>query len=397
MNKKDKINKGLNEAFSDMAPDILDKILMSDIQPVESLESDLRDEPVFVEKSSKKHGWVPSMAMSVASACAVMVIAVLGILVIPLHNQAVNTVACSITFDVNPSISVGYNKKGDIISINANNKDAEKVVDHINNKIDKKMKNDKKIDMTLSEIKKNGYLKEKSSVVLVSADIDEKNSVSVINNVKSDISTYRKKSDSQFTVVYQEYKNDDKVNELAEKKCISKGKAAYCIKVSKKVKEKPAEIAELSVGKITKKYVQAQKKNKDVDKSIIIDSIDNDNDAKDFDEDAIVVDLNETESDNSEEATVENENESGVDADVINEDETDEYYEYESSNSLEEESGVMNDDKDLEKSEDKYKEETTTKSDKDIFGEKPDDDSRKGVKEKKNNKKSKFTDELSDF
>jgi hypothetical protein len=396
MNKKDKINKGLNEAFSDMAPDILDKILMSDIQPVESLESDLRDEPVFVEKSSKKHGWVPSMAMSIVSACAVMCIAVLGILVIPLHNQAVNTVACSITFDVNPSISIGYNKKGDIISVDANNKDAEKVVDQINNKFDKKMKNDKKIDMTLSAIKKNGYLKEKSSVVLVSADIDEKNSVSVINNVKSDISSYRKKSDSQFTVVYQEYKNDDKVDELAEKKGISKGKAAYCIKVSKTVKEKPAEIAELSVGKITKKYVQAQKKNKKVDKSIIIDAVDDDNEVKDFDEDAIMVDLNETESDNSEETTVEDENE--VNAEIIGEDETDECSEDESANDLEEESCLMNDDIDFEKSEDKYKEEATTKPDKDIFGGKSDDyDSQKGVKEKKNNRKSKITDELSDF
>ncbi|MBE5958318.1 MAG: hypothetical protein E7254_05570 [Lachnospiraceae bacterium] len=332
MNKRDKLQNGLNEAFSDIAPDILDKILMQDIKPVESLENDLRDEPVFKQQKKKSRIWVPSMATSIVSACVIMFVAILGIIIIPMNNKAYNTVACTITFDINPSINIGYNKKGDIIKIEANNKDAVKVVDKINKKLNKKMENSEKIDVAMSVIRKSGYLKNKKSVVLVSANVSEKNSIGVIKGVKSDIATYRENSHSDFTAVYQKYEENEKVDKLAKKKGISKGKAAYCIKVSKEVKEKPVEMAELSVSKITKKYVDATKKNNTEDDTIIVDEYGVE--TPDFDEaETLSVD------------DLEIETESGLESDdvdevILDEFETDENGEVESE-SQEAETGIV--------------------------------------------------------
>ena len=113
MQEKDIRNK-LNQELEQMAPDMLNKILSTPMEPVKD-EKELfgKDRPLFKERKNwKPYLKVPAIALM--SACLVALI----ILLYPMlgMNNKADKMAFSILIDVNPSICIEVNEDGTITS-----------------------------------------------------------------------------------------------------------------------------------------------------------------------------------------------------------------------------------------------------------------------------------------
>ena len=170
MQEKD-IREKLNQELDEMAPDILNKILAQPMEPVKS-EKELfgKNKPLFKEK--KKIGnyfWAPAMTVAVA---ACLIIALLVIKPWALTPTAKANTAFDIMIDVNPSINIKVNKDGTVNKVEAGNKDAKKIVEKVNGKIDKGTSYNKAVKLVIKQLNKEGYLKKDKNAMLLSVVSD---------------------------------------------------------------------------------------------------------------------------------------------------------------------------------------------------------------------------------
>lgn len=246
------IKENLNEAFSDIAPDILGNILQTE-RIEDNIENDLRDEPLFLDDVNEKKKWIPAGVFT----CIIAVLILGSAFMFPRINTVPTQKLATITFDINPSMDIQMNEKGEILKAIANNKDAEEIVAKINKKLEKGNTSEEVLEYAAKQLEKAGYLKDEKAVMLVSANKNEGGSAENLKNIKNIISNYKKSNDKKFVTIYHEYEKTEEVEKLAKKNEISTAKAAYCLKVSEKTDAKIDEICHESISEVTSQLMSS--------------------------------------------------------------------------------------------------------------------------------------------
>ena len=151
MKEKD-IKEILDDKFESMAPDLVNKICENKIEKIKD-ESELfgNDEPLFRKNNKVIFGGIVTAMV----ACIMIVIMVFS----PKQQFKEEKYAFSIIVDVNPSITVQFNKEGCVEKIVAGNKDAKLIVKKLRNKLNEKSKCEDVMNGIIKEISNEGYLK----------------------------------------------------------------------------------------------------------------------------------------------------------------------------------------------------------------------------------------------
>lgn len=246
MQEKD-IREKLNQELEQMAPDMLNKILSTPIEPVKD-EKELfgKDRPLFKdEKNWKQYFKVPAIATLAACFVALIIILypMLGM------NPTEQKVAFSIVVDVNPSISINVNEDGTVKKIKAENKDAKQIVNYVNSELHEEDDYKTAIKLVVKNLKKEGYLKKKKNAMLVSAvSMDKDNDIAEqLKEVKRETNEALETRKIKCKAVYQKVKLSNKIKKVAKNNDVSVGKAALCIELAKQEK--------VSVNKMCKKNI----------------------------------------------------------------------------------------------------------------------------------------------
>lgn len=242
MQEKD-IKQKLNQELEEMAPDILNKILAKPIEPIKS-EKELmgKDKPLFKEKK-KISKYIFAPAITAMAACLIFVI----FLFEPFSPQE-NAMAFSIVIDVNPSITIEVDEEGNVEKLVAGNKDAKKIVRNVNKKIEEDDSYNKVLRKVLKQLNKEGYLKKKDKVMLLSVVADDEIiGQEKVAEVKEKTNAYTEKKNIKCKPVYQSCVVTEEVKKVAKKNNVSVGKAAFCIKIAKKEKVNVDKICKESV------------------------------------------------------------------------------------------------------------------------------------------------------
>ena len=162
-------------------------------------------------------------------ACIMIVIMVFS----PKQQFKEEKYAFSIIVDVNPSITVQFNKEGCVEKIVAGNKDAKLIVKKLRNKLNEKSKCEDVMNGIIKEISNEGYLKKNKNSMLVTVVSDNaKTRKEVLNSVQYNTEKYEIDKGKKFKTIYQDIKVDKKVEKVAKKNNVSLGKAALCIKLA---------------------------------------------------------------------------------------------------------------------------------------------------------------------
>lgn len=235
MQEKD-IRKKLNQELEEMAPELFDKICAEPIEPVKN-ERELfgKNKPLFKEeKKYRKYLWSPIITTAVA--CIAIMIT---LFIYPQLNKQKtlpqSKMAFSITIDVNPSISIEVDEDGKVKAVKSENKDAKKIVEQVNEKIKEGTDYNKAVELVMSQLDENGYLKKKKNAMLVSVVSEDKDAgKETLKDIKNNTKKYQEDKDIKCTTVYQNCVEDDKVKEVAKKNNVSVGKAAFCMKIAEK-------------------------------------------------------------------------------------------------------------------------------------------------------------------
>ena len=239
MKEKD-IKEILDDKFESMAPDLVNKICENKIEKIKD-ESELfgNDEPLFRKNNKVIFGGIVTAMV----ACIMIVIMVFSIIV-----------------DVNPSITVQFNKEGCVEKIVAGNKDAKLIVKKLRNKLNEKSKCEDVMNGIIKEISNEGYLKKNKNSMLVTVVSDNaKTRKEVLNSVQYNTEKYEIDKEKKFKTIYQDIKVDKKVEKVAKKNNVSLGKAALCIKLAEAGKEDYNKLCRKSIntlaGEVEKKGV----------------------------------------------------------------------------------------------------------------------------------------------
>lgn len=246
------IKDNLNQALDDIAPDILNKILVTERITEDNIDNDLREEPLFLDET--EHKLSKRRRVSVFAAM-VLALAMICAAFVPRLTVRSNRVYCSITVDINPSINLHMNKNGQVIKVDANNNDGTQIAKQISKNIAEDYYAEDAVNDVLLKLRDAGYLDKKNATMLISSDKSYKGSSQGISTVRNAINRIKNENNDNFVTVYQEYKQNKQVDKIAEDNDISVAKAAYCLKISEKTKESCDKLCKESIAKITKKIV----------------------------------------------------------------------------------------------------------------------------------------------
>ncbi|MFQ9515645.1 MAG: hypothetical protein ACLRZ9_07425 [Eubacterium sp.] len=253
MQEKD-IREKLNQELDKMAPDILDKILATPIEPVKS-EKELfgKNKPLFKQpKKINRYLWAP--AMVAVAACIAILIMVMQPSILQPEKGTQTNIAFNIIIDVNPSISIDVKEDGTVDKISAGNKDAKKIVKQVKQSIQDDTDYNKAVKLLVKQLNENGYLKKKTNAMLVSVvSEDKKESKKKLKEIKEQTETVQKKNKIKCTTVYQVCDKSDKVIKVAEKNDVSIGKATLCMKIAEKEKASVKKMCKKTIDSLVKK------------------------------------------------------------------------------------------------------------------------------------------------
>ena len=272
MQEKD-IREKLNKELEEMAPDMLQKILDTPIEPIKS-EKELfgKDRPLFKEKSNVIHYFkVPAIATLVA-ACFVALIMIMQ----PLFNFGGNQkqLAFSIVIDVNPSITIDVNDDGSVKKIKGGNKEGKAIANYTLSEMQDNDGYEKAINLVVKNLRKEGYLKKnKKNVMLVSAinkSSDNKEEAKKLDSeklaqIKTETNEAIKIRKLKCKAVYQNVKVTKKIKKVATKNDVSLGKANLCIEISKEDNEKISTLCQSKISTLVDKSEH--------NKNIVIDTV----------------------------------------------------------------------------------------------------------------------------
>lgn len=251
--KENDIKEILDDKYESMAPDLIEKICENKIEKIKD-ESELfdNDEPLFRKNKNVVFGGIAACMV----ACLMIVIMILS----PKQQFNDEKYAFSIIVDVNPSITVQFDKEGYIEKIVAGNKDAKSIVKKLQKKLDEKSECEEIMTNIIKEISKEGYLKKNKNSMLVTVVSDnQKKRKEVLNSVQKNTEKYEVENKEKFKTIYQDIKADKKIEKVAKKNNVSLGKAALCIKLAESGNEDYNKLCKKSInslaGEVEKKGV----------------------------------------------------------------------------------------------------------------------------------------------
>ncbi len=160
-----------------------------------------------------------------------------------------NTVDSLICFDINPSIVLEVNKNEEVLSAEAKNKDAKKILEELNLKGENLSK---AVDFVVNAVIKHGYIDEKSNSVLVSVDNqDSKKGEELQKKLSEKVSKTLQKDGIEGAVLSQSLDKTAETKKLADEYGISEGKTQLINEILK-IKEdyKFKDLASLSINEL---------------------------------------------------------------------------------------------------------------------------------------------------
>ena len=211
-----KVKEKLNNAIERNVPDVLDNILA---------QCDTRKgDGVMTEKKRK------NPIFKIATAMAAMLVLVVGIIGAS-QITGLNEVETVIAFDVNPSIEIEVNSRGQVIDVKALNEDAQIVVGEM------KFRNvdlEVAVNAIIGSMLKNGYLSVDQNSILVSVHSrDAEKAEALKETISTDITAILDGSNIEASVIVQEFERDEEVDKIAEENKISHGKAKLIARIIK--------------------------------------------------------------------------------------------------------------------------------------------------------------------
>lgn len=232
MQEKD-IRQKLNQELEQMAPDMLNKILQTPIEPVKN-ERELfgRNKPLFKEKRDIRQYFIAPAIVAIA-ACIVIAVMILR----PVTTPKNTNLAFQIIVDVNPSISIDVDKDGIVQKVSAGNKDAKKIVKQVREKLNKDTGYTEAVELVVKKLNKNGYLDKKKNAMLLSVVSNDREQVKEeARNVKSVTKQIIENRNIKCKTLYQNCDITDEVKKVSQKNDVSFGKAILCMKLAEKEK-----------------------------------------------------------------------------------------------------------------------------------------------------------------
>jgi hypothetical protein len=223
------LEKKISTAFDDIAPNDFEKIFAS-----------------FQQTSKFKNKKI--LYRSIISLAAVFVLvfgAAFGFNILKQNN----TVDSRICIDINPSIVLEVNKKEKVLSTEAKNEDAEKVLEGLNLK-GKDLSD--AVDLVIDSVVKHGYIDGKSNSVLVSVDNGDQNKGAELQKRLSEsVSKALQKDGVEGAVLSQTLEKNAESQKLANEYGISEGKVQLINEILK-IKEDYtfADLANLSINEL---------------------------------------------------------------------------------------------------------------------------------------------------
>lgn len=197
------LEKKIFTAFDDIAPDDFEKIY----------SISLTNQKIRNKKNLYK---------SIISIVAVFVI-VLTIAISSNMVKQYNTVDSLICFDINPSIVLEVNKSEKVLSAEAENTDAKKVLEGLNLKGENLSD---AVEIVINAVVKHRYIDEKSNSVLVSVDNqDSKKGEELQKKLSEKVSKTLQKDGLEVAVLSQSLDKTLETKKLADEYGISEGKA----------------------------------------------------------------------------------------------------------------------------------------------------------------------------
>lgn len=223
------LEKKISTAFDDIAPDNFEKIYEN-----------------FQEKQKIRKKKI--LYKSIISIAAIFVITFATAISLNMVKQY-NTVDSLICFDINPSIVLEVNKSEKVLSAQAKNKDAEKVLEGLNLKGENLSE---AVDIVINAVIKHGYIDKKSNSVLVSVDHqDSKKGQELQKRLSEEVSKTLQKDGVEGAVLSQSLDKTPETKKLADEYGISEGKAQLINEILK-IKEDYTfeDLANLSINEL---------------------------------------------------------------------------------------------------------------------------------------------------
>lgn len=223
------LEKKISIAFDDIAPNDFEKIYAN-----------------FQQNPKIKNKRI--LYRSIVSLAAVFVL-VLGAAFGFNMVKQYNTVDSRICLDINPSIVLEVNKMEKVISAEAKNEDAKKVLDGLNLKGENLSD---AVDLVINSVVKHGYIDGTSNSVLVSVDNHDQNKGAELQKRLSEgVSKALEKDGVEGAVLSQTLEKSEEIQKLANEYGISEGKVQLINEILK-IKEDYtfADLANLSINEL---------------------------------------------------------------------------------------------------------------------------------------------------
>lgn len=236
-----KIQKMLVAAYSDLSVDSFVQIKEAPQKNFSSIKEVLGED----SKSVKNFSMLPRIWSAFAAVATVIAI------MFNVHYSN-NIKYAYIYVDVNPSIELKVNKKGNVVSCRAYNLDGEDIVSAkaVVESVNKKEKLDVVIENVIKSIRDRGYFSGQYDSVLVSSANTDVFEEDYMEDVISEVDEYVKEKKICNNVVYKEVNDYEGAKEKGDQYGISPGKANYVEEIADKVVFTEAELATKNIDSI---------------------------------------------------------------------------------------------------------------------------------------------------
>lgn len=179
-------------------------------------------------KVATKHTFIKFVAVA---ACFLLVVGLFGIY----NFNSINTVASTISLDVNPAIEIDINKNEKVLSVEAKNEDAKKVIGNMNLE---KTDLETTLNALVGSLLRNGYITAESNSVLVSVENeDELKGAKLKEKIASEINALLQTKEFKGAVLSQTVNPTSELKETAEKYGITLGKVKLIKSLTEKNKQ----------------------------------------------------------------------------------------------------------------------------------------------------------------
>jgi len=244
------------QAVNAMAPDCFDAIWEK------ASHADAKDYPIPKVTQTSKSRWKVSAFIGTMITIAACIAVILG-----LSRYQQVTIYSTITLDINPSICICVNRNSEVLSMEGFNSDGEAIINNLKNAKHRKL--NEVVTEMITSIADKGYFKDEiENSVLISVDAEN---TQVAQNFITELSEYislvMEQRHISGNIISQQLTNvDTKVDKLAEKLHISKGKATLVREISACDKQLSEEtLANMKISELVttaeSKHLNIRKKN----------------------------------------------------------------------------------------------------------------------------------------